>query len=435
MVAGVASGLAVHLDVDPIWIRLAFVVLTFTGGFGVILYIAGWVLMPEEPYGGIPAPAAVPPVPRAHGQGSDARLILGVLFLFIAAIILAGTFDFRDSGLIWGAALIGIGVLLLVGDSGFTRSPAAPPTTPFDTTSGSGFAPAAGPSTSPPGGHTPPPAGAYAGSSPYTPGTPYGYAASFPSAYGRQAYGAPPWTPAAPQWIPAPPPSGGVRLAPLTLALLLLVVGVAAILDNAGVLHMTVALGFGLAFIVLGAALIVGSRFGRAHWLIVLGICLVPFAAAALLIPEPLTGGVGQVRYAPETVTAVQPAYRLAAGQLTVDLSGVTLGDQSLSVTASDAVGQLVVIVPDGTTIDVTGKVGAGEMNLLGRTNSGVQIATSTVGSTGVAIAGTLDLNLSVGCGQITVESAGGLALQSHAGGGGQAVAAAEMPRRPAGGR
>jgi phage shock protein PspC (stress-responsive transcriptional regulator) len=414
-VAGVASGLARHLDVDPFWIRVAFVVLAITGGFGVILYIAGWVLIPEEPYGGVPfayggmpAPPGAPPPPRAHGEGNDARLILGVVFLFIAALVLAGTFDFHDAGLIWGAALIGIGVLLLFGDSGFGRSPVAPPPAPGEPAQPAGFTPsAAGSFTSPPGTQTPSQTGQYAPSG-FTPATPYGYA--------RPAYGTPPWSAAATQWPPAAPPARGIRLGTLTLALMLLVVGVAALLTSAGVLHMTVALGFGLAFIVLGAALIIGSRFGRAHWLIALGICLVPFAAAAVLIPEPLTGGVGQVRFAPQTVTALQPAYRLAAGQLTVDLSGIDLSDQSVTVTASDAVGQLIVIVPDGTAVDVTSKVGAGEIDILGTTNSGVQIAARSTGSTGGATTGTLDLNLSVGCGQITVETADDLSALGRAG-------------------
>src|SRR5689334_7243536 len=37
-VAGVAGGLGRHLDVDPLILRVAFVVLTFFGGAGLILY-------------------------------------------------------------------------------------------------------------------------------------------------------------------------------------------------------------------------------------------------------------------------------------------------------------------------------------------------------------------------------------------------------------
>src|SRR5690349_24940565 len=47
-VAGVAGGLARHLDVDPIIIRVAFVVGVFFGGAGLLAYAAAWILVPEE---------------------------------------------------------------------------------------------------------------------------------------------------------------------------------------------------------------------------------------------------------------------------------------------------------------------------------------------------------------------------------------------------
>src|SRR6478672_11838701 len=47
-VAGVAGGIARHLDVDPIIIRVALVVATFFGGAGLLLYVAAWILVPEE---------------------------------------------------------------------------------------------------------------------------------------------------------------------------------------------------------------------------------------------------------------------------------------------------------------------------------------------------------------------------------------------------
>ena len=44
---GVASGIAHYFDVDVIWIRLAFLLLLFGGGFSLILYIVLWILLPE----------------------------------------------------------------------------------------------------------------------------------------------------------------------------------------------------------------------------------------------------------------------------------------------------------------------------------------------------------------------------------------------------
>jgi phage shock protein PspC (stress-responsive transcriptional regulator) len=48
MVAGVAGGLADYFDVDPTFVRIAFVVLGFMGGLAVPAYLAGWLLIPEE---------------------------------------------------------------------------------------------------------------------------------------------------------------------------------------------------------------------------------------------------------------------------------------------------------------------------------------------------------------------------------------------------
>ncbi|HLM95450.1 MAG TPA: PspC domain-containing protein [Acidimicrobiales bacterium] len=48
MLAGVAAGLADYFDVDPTIVRIAFVALAVLGGLAVPLYLAGWLLIPEE---------------------------------------------------------------------------------------------------------------------------------------------------------------------------------------------------------------------------------------------------------------------------------------------------------------------------------------------------------------------------------------------------
>jgi phage shock protein C len=48
MVAGVAGGLADYFDVDPTIVRIGFVALAFLGGLAVPLYLAGWLLIPDE---------------------------------------------------------------------------------------------------------------------------------------------------------------------------------------------------------------------------------------------------------------------------------------------------------------------------------------------------------------------------------------------------
>ena len=48
MVAGVAAGLAEFLDVDVTLVRIALVALALLGGLAVPLYVAAWLLIPEE---------------------------------------------------------------------------------------------------------------------------------------------------------------------------------------------------------------------------------------------------------------------------------------------------------------------------------------------------------------------------------------------------
>jgi phage shock protein PspC (stress-responsive transcriptional regulator) len=51
MVGGVAAGVARSLGVDPIIVRVAFIVLAVMGGTGLALYLAGWLLIPDEESG------------------------------------------------------------------------------------------------------------------------------------------------------------------------------------------------------------------------------------------------------------------------------------------------------------------------------------------------------------------------------------------------
>ncbi|TVQ10238.1 MAG: PspC domain-containing protein [Bacteroidetes bacterium] len=45
--AGVAGGLGAFFNLDPVWIRAAFIVFTFVYGFGPLLYIVLWIVVPR----------------------------------------------------------------------------------------------------------------------------------------------------------------------------------------------------------------------------------------------------------------------------------------------------------------------------------------------------------------------------------------------------
>ncbi len=48
VIGGVCSGIAAYFGVhDPLWIRLLWVILTLSGGFGIPLYIILWIIVPQ----------------------------------------------------------------------------------------------------------------------------------------------------------------------------------------------------------------------------------------------------------------------------------------------------------------------------------------------------------------------------------------------------
>lgn len=69
MVAGVCGGLAEYFNIDPVIVRLIFVVVTLTSGLGLPAYLILWVVMP-----GAPSTGAQQPVDRrARRAGQAAR--------------------------------------------------------------------------------------------------------------------------------------------------------------------------------------------------------------------------------------------------------------------------------------------------------------------------------------------------------------------------
>ncbi len=48
VVAGVCSGVAAYFGIqDPVWIRILFVLITISGGFGIPMYIVLWAILPQ----------------------------------------------------------------------------------------------------------------------------------------------------------------------------------------------------------------------------------------------------------------------------------------------------------------------------------------------------------------------------------------------------
>ena len=82
VLGGVAGGVADHLRVPVLWVRVAFVLLTVMGGAGVLAYALLWIFVR-------PAPVALSVLPATVRRG-DRRQAIGLAALAVALLIGAG---------------------------------------------------------------------------------------------------------------------------------------------------------------------------------------------------------------------------------------------------------------------------------------------------------------------------------------------------------
>lgn len=95
VIAGVAAGVGRYFSVDPVVVRIAFIVGAFFGGAGIIAYGAAWLLVPSDDG-----------TARADAAGIIRRLGIAIGVLALTGIALAGGF--------WGAASGGASTVAIV---------------------------------------------------------------------------------------------------------------------------------------------------------------------------------------------------------------------------------------------------------------------------------------------------------------------------------
>jgi phage shock protein C len=108
VLGGVCGGVARYLDVDPVLLRIAAVALVLSGGVGLLAYVIAWIVIPEAEPGepeGTAAPANRHTVAVAVGA---ALLGLGVLLL------VRQWMPWFGAGMFWPLVVVAAGVLILV---------------------------------------------------------------------------------------------------------------------------------------------------------------------------------------------------------------------------------------------------------------------------------------------------------------------------------
>jgi phage shock protein C len=109
VVAGVCGGIGRYLGVDPVLLRIAFIVLALANGLGVIAYVVAWVAVPEERPGQQPATAREP-------RRETGRLVLGGSLVVLGLVLLLDRLAPDLDELFWPVAVVAVGVaIMLVG--------------------------------------------------------------------------------------------------------------------------------------------------------------------------------------------------------------------------------------------------------------------------------------------------------------------------------
>ncbi|MFA6456549.1 MAG: PspC domain-containing protein [Bacteroidota bacterium] len=90
--AGVCGGLAEYFDVDPVVIRILFVLMVLFGGTGIVLYIAAIFIVPKKPYIFQEAPTTQEPTSMPR-KSETPRNWFGIVLVIIGVLLLLANME------------------------------------------------------------------------------------------------------------------------------------------------------------------------------------------------------------------------------------------------------------------------------------------------------------------------------------------------------
>lgn len=311
MVAGVALALARRLELPEWVVRVAFVVTAFLGGLGIILYAAGWALIRSETERESAAE-------RFFGRAGTVKAWVGIGLIALAAMMVFGQFSVFNDGFTLAAALLVVGLLLYSGvvpTPGRQRSDDNRPPDPGGVSRPDPQSPAALAVTTAP---QPPPRAVL-----------------------------PPTPPPPPR-----PPRERSYLGRLAFGVAMLALGVLAVLDIAPVaIDPRPRHYLALLAVVFGGALVVGAFRGRARFLILIGLLLVPALLVSPVFERGVAGDWTLSAY-PTSFTDLQTSYTVEVGNLELDLTGLPWDGENVDLRVTGEAAAIRIWVPSGVEIN-----------------------------------------------------------------------------------
>ncbi|WP_406453845.1 PspC domain-containing protein [Streptomyces sp. NBC_00876] len=405
VVAGVCGGLGRYCDVDPVIFRIVLGVLSVTGGLGLIFYGFAWLLVPLE----------------GEEENEARRLLSGrvegaSLIAVLCALIGCGLFlsMLGNGGTLAFAAMLSLAV---IGFSVWTQHRrTADPQDPLHP------AAAHAASDAPPEVKAPPtPSGPSWWRDPIVkdgttgPVGP-GYLWGPPDAVldGRAADGrgakadAPVRAPQRSREIRGPRSIGG---AVFVNALVAAGVGTGVSWDSHP-LGVSLQIGLAAALAVFGAGMLISAFVGRTGFgTLLMAMITAGLLAGASVLPRDITTHWVREEWRPASAAAVQPRYQLGSGEARLDLTRVAVpAGGTVGTEVEVGAGRVVVRVPKDVTVKLHARAGLGDITLPGDPRRGdVDISPSQnehrtlPPAAGGRPAGTLELDLEVGIGQVEV--------------------------------
>ncbi|MFE6663144.1 PspC domain-containing protein [Streptomyces sp. NPDC057697] len=412
VVAGVCGGLGRYCDVDPVIFRIVLGVLSVTGGIGLIFYGFAWLLVPVD----------------GEEENEARRLLSGrvegaSLIAVLLALIGCGLFlsMLGNGGTLAFSAMLSLAV---VGFAVWTQHRrTAAPEGPLHPATAQAVADAPPEVKAPPSPGSPSwwrdPIVKDGSSGPVAAGYLWGPADAAPVAHVARPTQDAPFRP--PRHEPGTRGPASIGGPVFLFALIAGGLGTGLTWES----HpFGTSLQFGLAgaLAVFGLGMLVSSFLGRTGFgTVMLAMVTAALLAGASALPKNITTQWVREGWRPASVAAVQPHYRLGTGVARLDLTGIKVPrGTTLTTEVNVGAGRAVVVVPEDVTVKVDARATIGDISLpTGRPGEARTERPREVDvdpdrrerrtlppAPGARPAGTVDLRLEVGIGQVEVTRA-----------------------------